>query len=337
MEIIGSPYIVSLKYAFQNTEHLCLVMDLMIGGDLSYHLNERNFTIEETKYYSVRIIMALMTLHENGYVYRDLKPENVLLDAEGQSKISDLGLVAKIDENSKGLSMICGTRGYWAPEILLVDPKKSDSFYSFEVDWFSLGCCMFEFVMGISPFRTEEAYNWRKGSRANSNPNSINGKDIVAIPFLQSKEGNNYSLDCALLEMEPDLSEVRDTILRDLIRRLLEKDPKKRLGYNRNFQEIMSHEFFHDIQWNAVHTMIPPFKPSLKPNTVLASEVGEFSDEKEVKKVDWEYKDEELFKNWQYLSLSGMQEEFVEFLINQEHHQVTSILNFFSFIFTDFL
>jgi hypothetical protein len=87
----NSPYIISLKYSFQNNENLYLVLDLMIGGDLSYHLNEGLFTIEQSKYYTARIIAAIAFLHDHHLVYRDLKPENILLDAEGYSKLSDLG------------------------------------------------------------------------------------------------------------------------------------------------------------------------------------------------------------------------------------------------------
>jgi beta-adrenergic-receptor kinase len=342
-----TPFIISLKYSFTNQDNLYLVLDLMIGGDLSYHLNERNFTLEETKYYTVRIIMALITLHDLNYVYRDLKPENILLDADGQSKLSDLGLVDKIAPECKGLAMVCGTRGYWAPEILLADPKRSETYYSFDVDWFSLGCCIYEFLTGFSPFRNEKAINWKKLGGGGSNQacrtssSSDYSKDGVgsvtsakekerhkdnAKQFFSAKESQDYSLDCALLEMEPDLSEIENLAARDLIAKLLIKNPKKRFGHNKNYQEIMSHEFFSDISWNSVHTMKPPFQPLLKSNAALSSEVGDFVDDKELKKVDWEKKDEDFLRAWNYISPDGLQEEFVEFLVNQEE-QVKFILS----------
>jgi serine/threonine protein kinase len=81
MEKIRSPYNMSLKYAFSDDTSLYLVLDLMMGGDLSYHLqNSSLFTMDQARYYAARVVCSLSVLHQNHYIYRDLKPENVLLD-----------------------------------------------------------------------------------------------------------------------------------------------------------------------------------------------------------------------------------------------------------------
>lgn len=93
MEKLSNPFIVKLHYAFQTGEKLYFVMDFLNGGELFYHLRrEQRFTEERAKFYAAEILLALECLHENGVIYRDLKPENVLLDAEGHVKLTDFGL-----------------------------------------------------------------------------------------------------------------------------------------------------------------------------------------------------------------------------------------------------
>lgn len=92
MTSIDSPYVVCLKYSFYNATDLYLILDLMIGGDLGYHLGKKTrFSLRESKFYAARILLGVAALHDRQIVYRDLKPENILLDVEGYTKISDLG------------------------------------------------------------------------------------------------------------------------------------------------------------------------------------------------------------------------------------------------------
>ena len=90
---MSNPFIVKLHYAFQNPEKLYFVMDFLNGGELFYHLRKEGwFSEERTVFYSAEIVLALDCLHKNGVVYRDLKPENVLLDKRGHIKLTDFGL-----------------------------------------------------------------------------------------------------------------------------------------------------------------------------------------------------------------------------------------------------
>jgi tRNA A-37 threonylcarbamoyl transferase component Bud32 len=132
---VQSPFIVNLIYSFDSEGELYLVLDLMVGGDLRFHLNLKNhFTLEESKFYAARMILAISILHEKCFIHRDLKPENVLLDIHGNSKLSDFGLAAYVPP--EGLGKKCGTLGYWAPEMLSLNVNGK---YSLVADWFSFG------------------------------------------------------------------------------------------------------------------------------------------------------------------------------------------------------
>lgn len=99
LEKVNSLFIVNLVYAYQNNTHLCLVMDLMNGGDLRFHiydLGERGIRMERVVYYVAQITTGILHLHSMDIVYRDMKPENVLLDARGQCRLSDLGLAVEL-------------------------------------------------------------------------------------------------------------------------------------------------------------------------------------------------------------------------------------------------
>ena len=221
LAVIQSPFVVCLKYAFTTKSDVFLILDLMTGGDLGFHLSRKGrFSEKETKYYAARTLLGLAAMHEKNIAYRDLKPENILMDEEGYTKISDLGLACKVGKS--GLSGTCGTRGYWAPEMLRRDAQDKREKYTVSVDWFSFGCCLYEFMYGISPFRTEKARKWGD------------------FP----KEEKNKAIDLAIQQMEPDYDEsVFNPVIKDLISKLLLKDGKQRLGAN-GFLEIASHPWF---------------------------------------------------------------------------------------------
>lgn len=106
LEKVNSAFIVNLAYAYQSKTHLCLVMNLMSGGDLGFHiyeLGERGIRIERVVYYAAQIVTGILHLHSMDIVYRDLKPENVLLDGKGQCRLSDLGLAVELPKGK----MIC--------------------------------------------------------------------------------------------------------------------------------------------------------------------------------------------------------------------------------------
>ncbi|XP_053165158.1 rhodopsin kinase GRK7 isoform X2 [Hemicordylus capensis] len=150
LEKVHSRFIVTLAYAYQSKAALCLVMSLMNGGDLKYHIynvGEIGLEMDRVIFYSAQITCGILHLHSINILYRDMKPENVLLDDDGNCRLSDLGLAVEIKEG-KSINQRAGTNGYMAPEIL----REEDS-YLYPVDWFAMGCSIYEMVAGRTPFK----------------------------------------------------------------------------------------------------------------------------------------------------------------------------------------
>ena len=128
-----------------------MIQDFMIGGELFFHLRRQfKFSENTTKFYTAQIILALEYLHSKNIIYRDLKPENILLDNEGNLKLTDFGLSKR---GNKTTYTIVGTPEYQAPEILI-----GEGHYR-EVDWYSLGCLIFEMLSGAVPFQPKNDDN----------------------------------------------------------------------------------------------------------------------------------------------------------------------------------
>lgn len=134
MEKVESNFIVKLHYAFQTPAKLYFIMDFMAGGELFHHLRRaKKFSEELAVFYSAEITLGLECLHKNNIIYRDLKPENVVLDAEGHLKITDFGLSKEgVAFGGKKAYTFCGTYEYLAPEII------KGHGHDKAVDWWSL-------------------------------------------------------------------------------------------------------------------------------------------------------------------------------------------------------
>jgi beta-adrenergic-receptor kinase len=295
--MIDSPFVVCMKYSYSTPSELFLILDLMVGGDLSYHLYRKAmFSAHETKYYICRTLLGLKALHDLNIVFRDLKPDNILMDGKGRTKLSDLGLAVRVPRN--GLTGACGTRGYWAPEMLKRDPAGYRIRYNLSVDWFSFGCLLYEFMAGICPFRTEVARNWGGFG----------------------KKDKEKAIDLAVQEMDPVFdSELFDPISQDLISKLLNKDGKARLGAN-GPGEVMAHAYFDDVNWEEyIHDLIPPpCLPRKDLNVASQSEIGYFGDDANAKKLELTEGDLELFAKWDYIRPSAFLEEVVQFMQYEE-------------------
>lgn len=295
---IDSPFLVCLKYSFTTQKELFLILDLMTGGDLGFHLQRKGtFSPEETLYFSARIVAGIAALHSINIVYRDLKPENVLMDENGNTKISDLGLACKMGKS--GLSGACGTRGYWAPEMLRKDSAGKRERYFLQVDWFSFGCCLYEFLYGIGPFRTDRARKWGDFPK-------------------NDKADKDKAIDLATVEMDVDYDKLffDDTTV-SLLQGLLVKDPKFRLGAG-GAAEIMAHPYFSKVNWDTLALATPPLKPRKDINMATQAEIGAFSDQSLSGKIVLEKDDHKHFEDWEFVSMVAFQAEAVEFLQYEE-------------------
>ena len=154
---IDNPFVVSLKFSFQNPDKLYLVLPFINGGELFFHLQqEGKFEETRAKLYCAELLSALEHLHEFNIIYRDLKPENILLDYAGHIALCDFGL-CKLDMTKEDkTNTFCGTPEYLAPELL------EGKGYSQVVDWWTLGVLLYEMLSGLPPFYSEdinEMYN----------------------------------------------------------------------------------------------------------------------------------------------------------------------------------
>ena len=224
---INSPFVVNIKFAFQDDVRLYIVSDFMQGGDMFYHLHVKKvFPEEMVKFYIIEIVLALEFLHKNNMIYRDLKPENILMSADGHIKISDFGLSKILSSIDDKAFTLCGTPQYIAPEVL------KNKGYDKDIDWWSLGCFIYETSTGFLPFPI------KKGTKINMKIY----EEPLRFPNGLSKE------------------------IIDLIKKLLTPNPKKRLGHGVDgAQKVKQHPFFQNVNWEKYYNkeINPPFIPEL--------------------------------------------------------------------------
>jgi len=148
LEEISHPYIVNLTGAFQDDKNLYLLLEYVIGGEFFSHLRKAGrFPNDTSVFYSGQVALVFEHLHGLTILYRDLKPENLLLDKEGHCKVTDFGFAKKVDYRTWTL---CGTPEYLAPEIIL------SKGHGKAVDWWALGILMYEMLAGYPPFYDED-------------------------------------------------------------------------------------------------------------------------------------------------------------------------------------
>ena len=221
-------FIVNMYFAFQDFYNLYLVMDLLTGGDLRFHIaHKKIFTEDQTKFFIANMLLALDYIHSQNIIHRDIKPENLVLEKNGYLRITDFG-VAKINEKDNS-SETSGTPGYMAPEVILVQNHGPPS------DFFALGVIGYEFMLGCRPYL---------------------GRGRKEIKNLIISKQAKISRE----ELPDDWSENS----RDFINLLLQRKPKKRLGYN-GVNEIKEHPWMKDIDFDLLYNkkIEAPFIPPI--------------------------------------------------------------------------
>ena len=251
------PFIVNLYYAFQDHERLYLILEYAQGGELFHHLElERFFSEEVAAFYMGEMILALDHLHNTvGVIYRDLKPENCMLDHEGHLLLTDFGLskVGVEDPGTPGGSRCnstgVGTIEYMAPEVIKGSELSAiGPGYGKACDWWSLGALGVDLMTGSPPFGGN---NYAKIQQ-----NIV--KQKLALPYYLS----------------PDA--------KDLLTRLLRKEPAKRLGVKgrSDIAVMKKHRFFRKIEWQALERreLEPPIKPLITNSELAENFDRQFTD-----------------------------------------------------------
>ena len=228
---LKNPFIINMYYAFQDYDNLYLVMDLLSGGDLRYHIcRHRKFSEDETKFIICNIILGLEYIHNMRIIHRDIKPENLVMDEFGYIRITDFG-ISKIFSNKNNYET-SGTPGYMSPEVM------QGQNHNKAVDYFALGVIGYECMMGKRPYQGKS----RKEIKEQMMMKQIVIKDDD-IP-------NNWSKES-----------------KDFINKLLIRKPELRLGYG-NVLEVKNENWIKFYPWDLLREkkIVAPFIPDNKDN-----------------------------------------------------------------------
>jgi len=227
LEAVSHPFIVNLHYAFQTPKKLYIVLEYCAGGELFFHLSRAGrFSEGRCKFYAAEILLALEYLHSLSIIYRDLKPENLLLDCDGHAKVTDFGLSKEGIQDNVSARTMCGTPEYLAPEIL---DKRG---HGKAVDWYSLGALIYEMLTGLPPYYTRDREKLFERIRRG---------DLSYPSYVTA-------------------------VAKSLLQSLLYSDPNRRLGGGPgDGEEVKAHAFWAGMDWAAVlqKRNPPPFKPNV--------------------------------------------------------------------------
>ena len=206
------PFILKLHYSFQTPENLYMILDYCPIGDLSYQIQLNLMEEDEAKFYIAELILAIEYLHQHDIIYRDLKPENILIDSDGHLKLADFGLAKENVSTNVPNKTFCGSPQYLSPEMLSKEGTTKAS------DIYGIGAILFELISGSPPFYSPDENLMYKNISENK----------LMFPEFFSGE------------------------LKDLLKKMLDKDPNKRIGIKNDKSDLKNHEFFSDLNWEDI-------------------------------------------------------------------------------------
>ena len=243
------PFIIKLHYSFQTPENLYMILDYCPIGDLSYQIQLNLFEEDEAKFYIAELILAIEYLHRHDIIYRDLKPENILIDADGHVKLADFGLAKENVSSNVPNKTFCGSPQYLSPEMLSKEGTTKSS------DIYGIGAILFELISGAPPFFSQDENLMYKNISENR----------LMFPEFFSDE------------------------LKDLLRKMLDKNPKKRIGIENDKSDLKNHEFFRDINWDDI------MNKKIKPPVEMVDVREEYDLKEKVEFKDVDYTNENKF------------------------------------------
>ncbi|KAH7058490.1 kinase-like domain-containing protein [Linnemannia elongata] len=206
LESLDHAFVVNMRFAFQDDEYMYMCMDLMMGGDLRFHMNRRAFGEDVVRFWIAELCSAVSHLHSLGIVHRDIKPDNVLLDEKGHAHLTDFNIGCKLTPEKPILTSQSGTVAYMAPEVF-----KSTG-YGTSVDWWAVGILFYECIYNKRPFQTENIPELRRAI----------GNQTIEYPHQKG-----VSQDCV-----------------EVIQGFLKRDPNERLGTRGGMNGIRRQPFF---------------------------------------------------------------------------------------------
>ncbi|XP_044113021.1 myotonin-protein kinase isoform X3 [Neovison vison] len=230
-------WITELHFAFQDENYLYLVMEYYVGGDLLTLLSKfgERIPAEMARFYLAEIVMAIDSVHRLGYVHRDIKPDNILLDRCGHIRLADFGSCLKLQADGTVRSLVAvGTPDYLSPEILqAVGGGPGMGSYGPECDWWALGVFAYEMFYGQTPFYAD--------STAETYGKIVHYKEHLSLPLADGGVPEEA---------------------RDLIQQLL-CPPEMRLGRD-GAGDFQNHPFFFGLDWDGLRDSVPPFTPDFE-------------------------------------------------------------------------
>lgn len=238
------PFVVSLHWAFQTSTHLFLVLDFCGGGELFFHMMKRSrFEEADAKFYFSEILLGLEYLHSQQVLYRDLKPENCLLDDGGHIRLTDFGLSKETLTKSALFMSFVGTAGYLSPEMV------ARQGHGFPLDFYCLGCLLYCLLTGSLPHYS--------GDYKTMIQRRVRGEPCAYPPWVQGD-------------------------VQRIIQELLIPEPEVRLGGRDGAIEVKDHPWLADVEWGRVYRReaqpcFPNFPPVLPVREVAANFASEFT------------------------------------------------------------
>uniref|UniRef100_A0A8D1IAY9 Serine/threonine-protein kinase 32A n=1 Tax=Sus scrofa TaxID=9823 RepID=A0A8D1IAY9_PIG len=227
MQGLEHPFLVNLWYSFQDEEDMFMVVDLLLGGDLRYHLQQNvRFQEDTVKLFICELAMALDYLQSQRIIHRDMKPDNILLDEHGHVHITDFNIAAMLPTEMQVTTM-AGTKPYMAPEMF---NSRREAGYSFAVDWWSLGVTAYELLRGRRPYHIRS---------------STSSKEIA------------HMFETALVTYPSAWSQE----MVSLLKKLLEPNPDQRFSH---LSDVQNFPYMSDVNWDAVlqKRLTPGFIPN---------------------------------------------------------------------------
>ncbi|KAF8632258.1 hypothetical protein AX15_002003 [Amanita polypyramis BW_CC] len=216
LEEIDHAFVVNLRYAFQDDENCFFVLDLMLGGDLRFHLNKRGPVSEEVaRFWVAELSSGLQYLHEQRIVHRDIKPDNILLDSDGHAHITDFNVAIHYSDRRLHTS-VAGSMAYMAPQVV------GRQGYSWQIDWWSLGITAYELLFNRRPFEGRTSDKMRDS--------------ILNDPLKFPDDAVNRCSRRCLSTLEG----------------FIERNPSHRLGCKQkaNYEDVRHHPWFSTINWD---------------------------------------------------------------------------------------